>query len=247
MKPKLEIFPSSAIVAGRGAELFLLSALNTLNSHSAFHAVLSGGRTPIEMYRAIEVHPLHAAVDWRRVHLYWGDERVVAFSNEQSNFGQSWRAWLSRSIIPAAHLHPFRTDLGVDEAAFQLSLALPRSFDLAFLGIGEDGHTASLFPENPWPGLESPPALALWIPQLKSWRLSLAPATFTRARQVVFMVTGVAKASALQHTLQGDSRSSGPARRILDTIAERALILADTEAASLLPDELKIGLTWLAA
>jgi len=247
MKPKLEVFPSSTTLAGRGAELFLLSALNTLTFRSAFHAVLSGGRTPNEMYRAIEVHPLHAAVDWSRVHLYWGDERNVGFSSEESNFGQAWRNWLCRSIIPAGNLHPFRTELGVEEAALELSLALPRSLDLVFLGMGEDGHTASLFPENPWPGPESPAALAFWVPHLKSWRLSLSPAVFARALQVVFLVTGVTKASALRNTLQADSGSAGPARRILDTVAEKALVLADTDAASLLPDELRIGLTRPAA
>jgi 6-phosphogluconolactonase len=183
---------------------------------------------------------------WEHMHFFWGDERCVPPEHSDSNYGQARKAWLSRLPVPEQNLHPVKGGLKValaarDYAEQLKAMAKGRSswprFDLVLLGLGEDGHIASLFPNSP---VDNDPKLAV-IPVKThfkgqpSERVSLTPSVFNKARQVLFLVTGVEKAAAVEGTLRGRRDSvRWPAQRIHPP-AGQVWWFVDATAASRLP------------
>ena len=178
-------------------EMILHTAQASLSQHNRFHIVLAGGTTPQAIYAQLR----HAATDWQRWHIYFGDERCVALDHPDRNSRMAERAWLRHVPIPATQIHVIAAEkgpvMGAQEYAQLLGGVGP--FDLVLLGLGEDGHTASLFPGQDWGTTAAAPA-ALPVRQapkpppervsLSAWRLGLA-------HQVIFLVAGDNKRSAV--------------------------------------------------
>lgn len=155
-RPLVQIHSSDEATSRAGAESFVACAARAIAARGRFDVALSGGDTPRAMYRMLAASPLRDRVDWTRVHLFWGDDRAVPPEHPRSNFGMAQEALVAHVPIPAGNVHRIRGELDAGAAAEAYARVLDRHFggetpvfDLVHLGIGEDGHTASLFPGDP--------------------------------------------------------------------------------------------------
>ncbi len=173
------------------------SAASAIDERSQFHLVLAGGNTPRGIYQRLAT----AETNWAAWHIYFGDERCLPPMNIARNSRMAAEIWLDCVPIPPSQLHVIPGELGAFQAAqnYADTLQTVGEFDLVLLGLGEDGHTASLFPDHEWgttPG--SPDTLAvLDAPQPPAQRVSMSAARLSRARQVMFVVCGASKHRAV--------------------------------------------------
>ena len=193
------------------ARRILAAAEAATRARGGFDVVLAGGRTPRDVYRRLR----EAKVDWARWHIYFGDERCLPRDDAGRNAHMAARAWLDHVPIPRCQVHEIPAGFGAEEAAqaYAQRLRCVGDFDLVLLGLGEDGHTASLFPGHAW-GTEpdAPDALAvLDAPKPPPQRVTLSVARLSRARAVIFLVEGEAKRTAVARWRAG---ADIPARAI---------------------------------
>jgi 6-phosphogluconolactonase len=169
----------------------------------AFHIVLAGGGTPRALYQRLVDLP----TDWSRWHIWFGDERCLPPEDSERNSRMASGAWLGRVAIPPGQIHVPPAELGAPEAATRYGQALQGvgEFDLVLLGLGEDGHTASLFPgHDPGDRPDSADALAVFgAPKPPPQRLSLSARRLSRSRAVLFLVTGAGKRDAVAKWRRG--------------------------------------------
>lgn len=176
-----------------------------LSRRAAFHVVLAGGGTPLALYRELarEGH------DWTRWQVWFGDERCLPADHPERNSVMARAAWLDRVGIPAANVHVIPAELGPEAAAARYAQALASvgEFDLVLLGLGEDGHTASLFPGQAWgEAADAADVLAVHgAPKPPPERVSLSARRLSRARQVLFLVQGASKRQALSAWRAGEA------------------------------------------
>lgn len=194
----------SALVAAALARV-LAAAQDALAQRGAFDLVLAGGHTPRKLYRALRT----AGADWQRWHVWFGDERCVPPTDPERNSRMASDAWLGHVAIPVANVHAIPAEFGAREAAMRYARELRAvdTFDLVLLGLGEDGHTASLFPGHAWGTAEdAPSALAVFdAPKPPPERVSLSAARLAHALQVLFLVEGSGKRDAVRAWKRGDS------------------------------------------
>ena len=173
-------------------------AHRAIAAHGAFRIVLAGGSTPRNIYRALRA----VEMDWSAWHIYFGDERCVPPDDPERNSRMARTAWLDHVGIPVRQIHSIPAELGPEAAAasYAQTLAGVGEFDLVLLGLGADGHTASLFPGRVWEREKTPPAVipVLDAPKPPQHRVSLSPARLSRATQAIFAVGGADKRAALQ-------------------------------------------------
>ena len=191
-------------VADAAADLFADLSKESVQKEGRFVALLSGGSTPLAMYERLRAR---ADLPWEQTILFWGDERFVPHDDSESNFGNADEALLKHVPVPLNNIHPWPFVPGDPEGSartyetlLQATLGKPPRFDLTFLGLGEDGHTASLFP-----GTEAVHAQGLTVvshTEERGTRLSLTASTLSRSRVVAFLVSGEGKREALTNTLQ---------------------------------------------
>ena len=192
-----------------------------------FHLVLSGGDTPREIYQQLR----SIQTDWSTWHIYFSDERCLLPNDSKLNSRMAGEAWLDHVPIPESQIYIIPVELGASRAAYEYAQTL-RSigiFDLTFLGLGEDGHTASLFPEHEW-GItsDSPDTLAIFdAPKPPLQRVSMSAARLSRSRQVMFLINGESKHKAVAKWRKGKNI---PARAIMpktgvDVLLESSLIV----------------------
>ncbi|GAP63498.1 6-phosphogluconolactonase [Ardenticatena maritima] len=174
---------------------------------------LAGGSTPREVYRLLATPTWRDRLDWSRVHVFWGDERTVPPDHPDSNYRMAHEALLAHVPIPPENIHRMAGEQPPDVAAaayaeelrahFGLPFGAWPRFDLILLGMGDDGHTASLFPHTDalcdWEHLTH----ALFVPKLNTWRLTLTVPTINHARHVLFLVRGAPKAATVARVLEG--------------------------------------------
>ncbi|HNU85053.1 MAG: 6-phosphogluconolactonase [Pseudomonadota bacterium] len=240
----LDIFSSPAALAGAAATLFAAQAAGAVSARGRFTTALSGGRTPETLYGLLAAPPFASQIPWGRVHLFWGDERCVPPDHRESNYRFARERLLDHVPIPPGNVHRIRGEMEPAEAAALYEKLLrdffgPHgdplfTFDLVLLGLGEDGHTASLFP-----GTGPIRETARWVvghdvDARKGWRITLTPAAINAARTVVFLVAGKTKAAAARDVLEGSCRPGAlPAQAIRPLHGELRWML-DREAAQLL-------------
>lgn len=175
----------------------LQAAQQAIARAGAFHLVLAGGSTPQRVYRALA----RSSVDWPNWHVWFGDERCLPPHDPERNSRMAAQAWLDHVPIPPAQIHPIPAELGAVAAAnaYAQTLAGLGDFDLVLLGLGVDGHTASLFPGHDWgAGAAAPNVLAVFdAPKPPPERVSLSARRLAAARQVIFLVSGAGKQAAV--------------------------------------------------
>jgi 6-phosphogluconolactonase len=226
-----EVLPGPGEVAEKAAGLFVIAASSAISARGTFNVAFSGGSTPKVFLSLLSGKPHREAVDWDSIHVFFADERCVPPSDEMSNFRMASHALLSH--VPA-HIHRIEGELGAEEAARRYGdlvsgiLGNPPVLDMVFLGMGEDGHTASLFPGSR--ALEEKDRLTVAVPEREPLRVSLTLPVINSARSIVFLVTGEKKASALRDILERGNPAGLPA----GMVDQKALWLLDGEAASAL-------------
>lgn len=184
------VFPDAGGVEAAAAETILAAAQV---AGEAFRICLAGGTTPRRVYERLA----RAKADWPRWHVYFGDERCLPPDSPERNSRMARMAWLDHVPIPPGQVHDIPAEHGAQAAAaeYARTLAQVDEFDLVLLGLGEDGHTASLFPGQSWGEAAALPVSD--APKPPPQRVSLSPARLSRARQVLFLVTGAGKAEAV--------------------------------------------------
>lgn len=236
----VQIFPDLPALSQAAADLFSQLARSAAAERGLFRACLSGGSTPLGLYQLLSGTP---GLPWPQAQFFWGDERLVPPADPQSNFGQVWQALLVNVGVSAAQCFRIPGELPPAEAVSGTLAQLraqagpgqgwPR-FDLVLLGLGADGHTASLFPGSD-PGVGAGQAALAVTGSYQgrpAARVTLTPAVFNTARQVVFLVSGADKAEALVGTLNGTPDPlRWPAQRIAPT-AGSVTWLVDAAAAA---------------
>lgn len=175
-------------------------------AQAAFSLVLSGGSTPRALYELLTETD---EIDWLKVHIFWGDERCVPPDHADSNYRMAREALLDHVPLPHANIHRIRAEQDPEQAAESYEdelrhyLGPDGRFDLVLLGMGDDGHTASLFPETAALDETERLVLANNVPQLETWRITLTAPLINRARNVAFLVAGENKAAPLREVLHG--------------------------------------------
>ncbi len=237
-----EDLQSAQIAAG---ELIVRNANEAIERRNRFLFALSGGDTPTGLYQLFAEPPYINRIDWSKVHFFWGDERIVPFNDAQSNYGQAWKLLLQHLPVRHESLHPIRTDLPPELAEKEYAAVLkqysepplewPR-FDLVLLGLGEDGHTASIFPGSEI-NISTPTGISSANYQDRPLqRISLTAPVFNSAREIVFLVSGKSKAATLARVLYGGYHPLNlPAQRIQPKDG-KVIWLVDKPAASELPE-----------
>ncbi len=179
-------------------------AAQAIKERQAFHLVLAGGTTPRRIYEALK----SADTNWQAWHIYFGDERCLSVAHADRNSLMASIAWLDHVSIPASQIHPISAELGAVIAAEKYTEKLSRidNFDLVLLGIGEDGHTASLFPQQDMGSQPDAPAtLAVFnAPKPPPERVSLSANRLSKTHQLMYLVTGIGKKEAVQKWRNGE-------------------------------------------
>ncbi len=243
--PGVVVLEDAAAVAREGAARFVTLGREAIAARGAFHVALSGGKTPAALFRVLAADDVRPTVDWKRAHLYWSDERSVPPAHPDSNFGMADRELISRVSIPSENVHRMEAERADAERAAQEYEALLRKklpagpggfpcFDLIYLGMGPDGHTASLFPGSA--GLNEKTRGVIFQPVVIADGTPAKRMTFTfpllnAARVVIFLVTGADKTEKLREVLKGTHTPPYPSQCVRPSAGER-IILADRAAAA---------------
>jgi 6-phosphogluconolactonase len=208
MTTKRKIFPNSNELIQATVEFIIACAQEAIEARNKFHIALSGGSTPKE-FHALLAQPEYAdQIDWNHVHVYFGDERVVPQNHPDSNYLMARKTLLNHVPIPANNTHPIPIHIDNPQAGAQeyeqlLLKQLPQDrykrpvFDLVLLGMGPDGHTASLFPGTDILDNISQRVAAVYVPKFESWRISLTFPVLNAARNILMVVSGKEKADVI--------------------------------------------------
>ena len=209
----IAIYPDIHTLSQQAAEYIVRIANESISFHGRFTIALTGGTTPGELYGLLGNEPYRSQIDWQKGHIFWGDERCVPLENPDSNFHLAQEVLLNKISIPESQIHPMPADLPDREAASQAytvemqhafrTSGIP-SFDLIHLGMGPEGHTASLFPHQASLHEKQRLVMPVSVPKPPPDRLTFTPPLLNAARNVLFLVTGSEKADALQAVLEGE-------------------------------------------
>ena len=211
------------------AEQFVRLTTDAVQARGRCTVALTGGSSPKGVYQLLGAPAFRARVRWSEIHFFWGDERHVPPDHPDSNYRMAVQAMLSHVPVPPANVHRMRGELpDAERAAREYEDAIRRCvegqtiprFDLIHLGIGTDGHIASLFPGSA--GLEERQrvCVANWVPKLNAYRITLTLPVLNAAHLVTFIATGVGKASIVQRVLQDRGEPPLPAQLIQPTHGE---------------------------
>ena len=235
---RIQIVPDDAALAQAAADLFARVTTEAVAARGRAAVALSGGSTPRQMGELLaSVH--RDQVPWNRLEVFWGDERWVPESSPESNAGVAKRTFLDHVPIPPERVHPFPT-AGLEPAeaaaAYEETIrsvlgSSPR-FDLVLLGMGDDGHTASLFPGTAALGERTALAVANHVPKLDATRLTLTVPVLNAGRDVVFLVGGAGKAATLAAVLEGPDRPEELPAQLIRPTDGRLLWLVDRDAST---------------
>jgi 6-phosphogluconolactonase len=243
----IKIFDTPELLAQSAAEVLIRCADEAKKLRGRFSVALSGGGTPAGLYNLLAEGDYSCRLNWKTIHFFWGDERCVPPNHSESNYRAARESLLDHVPVPAGNIHRIRGELNPCVAAeryeedlrdfFQTEHTgqskIPR-FDLVLLGMGSDGHTASLFPgkdpvreRNRW-------VIAYYVDLLKGWRITMTPVLINNALSVIFIVSGQDKAEALKEVLTGAYRPDVLPAQIIRPESGNLQWLADQEGASLL-------------
>jgi len=239
---EIKIFEDKNQLTAFAADKIIELAENFINKHGKFTIALSGGSTPMELYKLLATDKYVRKPDWSKIFIFWGDERVVNINDEENNSFQARVALLDHIKIPSENIFPIPVQYGAEKAASLYSGTLSSffktdlpQFDLILLGIGEDGHTASLFPGDRVLHQKERIVDAVSIPGQKFSRVTFTVPLINNAQNIIFLVSGKSKQNALLNILEKDSDDHLiPARLINKNKGNYILWLADRQAAALL-------------
>ncbi|HET9281823.1 MAG TPA: 6-phosphogluconolactonase [Candidatus Angelobacter sp.] len=243
MTPEIKILPDAAALNRAVAQAFQTTAEQAIAQRDRFSVALSGGNTPRSVYSLL-AQQYKTSLPWNKIYIFFGDERCVPPDHPDSNYRMANEALLSHVPIPSENVHRIRAELDPKAAAkdyesqlrsfFQLANNSWPRFDLIMLGLGQDGHTASLFPGSSALEEKSRLVAPTWVEKKKTFRITLTYPVVNNAAEVEFLVSGSGKAQILKDVLNPSGSGAFPAQGI-NPEHGRLLWLLDQAAASLLP------------
>jgi 6-phosphogluconolactonase len=241
------ISPTPAEVATVAAQFFTDAVVSAVQARGRARVAISGGMTPEAMFTLLAHpgQPFLKQIPWDKLDLYWVDERSVPPTDKDSNYRMTNEAMLSKVPLPAAQVHRIEGELDPEAAAaryesvirnsFKLEGAETPVFDLILLGMGDDGHTASLFPHTDAINDLTDIATANHVPQMDTWRITLTWPVINQGREVAFLIEGEAKAQVLHDVLLGPYQPDTFPSQIIRPASGHLTFLLDSAAASKLP------------
>jgi 6-phosphogluconolactonase len=236
------IFPGAAELAREAARRFAEQAEACAKYAGRCAVALSGGSTPKAMFQILAEKPYADTIPWRSIYFFWGDERCVPPDHADSNYRTADETLLSQVPIPRENIFRIPAeDEDHERAAANYSETLRKffgeerpSFDLVFLGMGADGHTASLFPGTRALHVNDRIAVANYVEKFQSWRITLTAATINRARNIIFLVAGADKAPALKEVIEGPRNPELYPSQLIEPSNGSLLWMVDEAATKLL-------------
>jgi 6-phosphogluconolactonase len=246
MAPNVIVYPDRDALNVGAAEFCAGIAREAIAARGRCMIALSGGSTPKSLYALLAKPHWSEQFDWKHIHLFWGDERCVPIDHPDSNFGMVQRELLSKIEIRPDNVHRFKTEFGDPNAVaadYEKTMRetfavqppeIPR-FDLVLLGLGENGHTASLFPNCPALHESTRLVVADYVEEVKTYRLTMTAPLINASRQITFLVSGATKAQVLKDVLKGPRRpEESPAQLIQPAFPDGEVTwLTDNAAAAL--------------
>ena len=209
---EIKVVPDAKAVAAEAAERVANAAERATAERGRFSIALSGGSTPKVLYAMLAAEPYRSRIDWSKVHVHFGDERAVPPDDKDSNYKMADEALLSKVPIPKGQIYRMKGELGerADEAAKEYGLMLKRDFpdglDVVLLGMGGDGHTASIFPHSKAVGETHHRVVGYFAENSstgKSWRITMTAPFINQAREVLVLLAGADKTKRLHEVLEG--------------------------------------------
>jgi 6-phosphogluconolactonase len=238
---QIQIHPTTTELTNAAAAAIEKTITSALEARHTCTLALSGGTTPRDVYARLVTAP-HDKIDWRHVHLFWGDERTVPPDDPDSNYKMAETALLKHITIPRENVHRIRGGTDPKTAASEYSRVIrdtmpagPPRFDLVLLGVGADGHTASLFPGTGAIGEDGAPVAAVYVPSLGTWRITLTLPAINAARRVIFMASGKSKADIVRRLFSLDAPTDDLPASLVRPHDGEVIWMLDKDAASLLP------------
>jgi len=221
------------------AELFVQAAREAINKNSRFTVALTGGSSPVQLYKILAQQPYLNQVRWERVFVFWGDERWVPLDDSRSNAGMAFDTLLDHVPIPKEQIFPMWAE-GKEPVQFaseyenQLKLILGEdgAFDLILLGMGQDGHTASLFPGTSVLKEKKYWVKAYYLEQQQIYRITFTAPLINRAKEIIFLIHGENKAAALKEILEGERNPNQYPAQLIVPMKGRVSWFVDKQAAS---------------
>jgi 6-phosphogluconolactonase len=236
----IKVYSNPETLAAAVADIFIGVGQTALCDRGVFRVALSGGNTPRRAYELLAQEPRSTALSWKDVFVYFGDERCVPPEDEQSNYRMASKAFLDHVPIPHANVHRIRGEADPGVAAnnyasiIRTDLADPPHFDLVLLGLGPDGHTASLFPGSPPDLHDSVLVRAVYAESQAMWRVTMTPKLINLGRTVVFAVEGAEKADILAKVIEGPVDPTKYPAQIVRPLSGHLLWMVDELAAGML-------------
>ena len=222
------------------AQRFIEIGKESVAKRGLYTVALSGGSTPKKLYSLLAKEPLRSQIEWKKIHFFFGDERFVPSNSEESNFKMADDALFSKVEIPKENIHRFLTEAG-DAAnvalimeqeireVFELETNAFPHFDLVLLGMGTDGHTASLFPETSALKDDKRIVVENYVAKFESFRLTYTVPTINNARNVIFLIGGSDKTEILREVLGGQYVPEKLPSQLIKPHSGNLLILTDIE------------------
>ncbi|EIJ39974.1 6-phosphogluconolactonase [Galbibacter orientalis DSM 19592] len=236
----IQVFENTDNLNTQLADLFVEKATNAIKTKGKFTVALTGGSSPAELHRLLASDAYKNKINWNKVFVFWGDERWVPLNDEKSNAGAAIKNFLNHIPIPKENIFPMWKE-GIEpqvyakeyEAILEDHLELGDIFDLIILGMGDDGHTASLFPNQEIILKEKEKKVAAYFlaPQ-DMYRITLTVPLINKAKQIVFIVFGEKKSNALYEVLQGERNSNLYPSQLINEDDGNVTWMVDKAAAS---------------
>ncbi|HSK77969.1 MAG TPA: 6-phosphogluconolactonase [Thermoanaerobaculia bacterium] len=211
---KVRVLDDTAALARAAAEEVVRAAVDAVRKSGRFTIALSGGSTPRALYRLLASDGFRDRLPWNAIHFFWGDERHVPPDHPESNFRMVREAMLDLVPVPPGNVHRIRAEEEAERAAveyeedlrsfFALSPGEWPRFDLVLMGLGPEGHTASLFPGSPAISENERLVVAPWVEAHHTFRITMTPPVFNHAAEVLFLVSGGDKAPAVHAVIEGE-------------------------------------------
>jgi 6-phosphogluconolactonase len=240
------ILPGAAELAQEAARRFAEMAEAFTNDAGRFTVALSGGSTPKALFQILAEKPFADTLPWDSIYFFWGDERCVPPNHTESNYRMADETLLSKVPIPRENIYRIPAeDEDQTRAASSYSETLrkffdgePPTLDLVFLGMGADGHTASLFPHTTALRAGARIAVANYVEKFQSWRITLTADSINRARNISFLVAGADKAPALKEVIEGPRNPELYPSQLIEPSQGSLLWMVDEAAANLLQKDM---------
>jgi 6-phosphogluconolactonase len=240
--PEIKVLPDAHDVAHEAAERMVVAAGRAAEEGRTLSLALSGGSTPKALYELLASPAYRTRIDWPRLEVFFGDERTVPSDHKDSNYRMAREALLSKVPVPGDNVYRMAGELDPDEAAKQYGQVLKEKFgdgglDVVLLGMGDDGHTASLFPGTAALNETRHRAVANYVEKLKTWRITLTAPFINRAREVMVLVSGASKVARLAEVLEGPRDPQRLPIQLINPEQGRLVWLVDAAAAGMTEED----------